>query len=103
MSRALDASRRSRLAFGEVSGLLLGLALAVLLPAVMTSDAASPAMAGATLALVALLALVSRSPSWASRPRLVLEAVGDAPPIELTGRVTDPVHHPLRPRAPGRG
>ncbi len=25
----------------------------------------------------------------------------DAPPV-LAGRATDPVHHPLRPRAPGR-
>jgi hypothetical protein len=29
-----------------------------------------------------------------------LRAVGDAP-IFLAGRVTDPVHHPIRPRAPG--
>ena len=39
-------------------------------------------------------ALAGRTPAFAPSSR-------DEPPPVLTGRVTDPVHHPLRPRAPG--
>ena len=82
-------------------GVVLGVVLTVLLPALATCDAAMPAMAGVVLTLVALLVVGSLSPSGARQADRGSNPIGDAPPLVLSGRVTDPVHHPLRPRAPG--
>src|SRR4029077_21298791 len=55
-----------------------------------------------TMALAALVRLDLRSVALAAAgaPSATRPA-RDAAPLVLTGRVTDPVHHPLRPRAPG--
>src|SRR5262245_21471241 len=98
MPRPVDAPRPGRIALGVVLGLMLSL----LLPTLATSDTAMPAMAGVVLALVALLVVGTRSPSFAGGTRLGPIPVRDAPPLVLAGRVTDPVHHPVRPRAPGQ-
>lgn len=97
MTRASDIPFRGRVALGVV----LGVVLTVLLPAVVISDPAMPAAAGVVLALVALLVVGSASPSLAACAWLGRAPITEVPPLLLAGRVTDPVHHPLRPRAPG--
>ena len=72
------------------------------------------ALAGTACALLVMLApsllATSAAESTPLTLALVLATTGnrsatppsrDAAPLVLTGRVTDPVHHPLRPRAPG--
>ena len=55
-----------------------------------------------TMALAALVRLDVRSVALAAAGgRSATAPARDAAPLVLTGRVTDPVHHPLRPRAPG--
>ena len=83
---------------------LVGAVLAVVLPALLTTaaDAPSTAVTALTLAVAALLALgmlLWVSPAGCSRACARLG--GDGPPPVLSDRVTDRVHHPLRPRAPG--
>ena len=80
-------------------------ALLVLVPSLLTgatAESGTLTLAVVTMALAALLRL--------DRHSLALARVGagsrlrptdDAAPLVLSGRVTDPVHHPLRPRAPG--
>ena len=99
MSRAFDhASARDRVAA------MLGAALALFLPPLLTTTsdaAASVALAVVTLALAALVRLAVRSvPLAAGTDSAVRSTDDDAAPALFT-RVTDPAHHPLRPRAPG--
>ena len=101
MSRASDdATARARLALvGMVCGLF-----ALLLPSLLTAapDASGVvALAALTLALAALVRLGAWCVLAGRTPATVPVARDEAPPV-LRGRVTDPVHHPLRPRAPGR-
>jgi len=97
MSQAVGRSERGRTALGVA----LAAVLAVLLPALVTAEATMPAVAGLVLALAALLVLAPRSLTRAACAHLATAPIDDAPPIVLPGRATDPVHHPLRPRAPG--
>lgn len=90
----------------RVLAALLALLVPVLAAAQVPADAADAAVvvttAAVALALVALLAVAVRigPPTRRAGP---LVAVGDdAVPLVLRSRVTDPVAHPLRPRAPGR-
>jgi hypothetical protein len=54
------------------------------------------------MALAALVRLDVRSVALAAAgARSATPPAREAAPLVLTGRVTDPVHHPLRPRAPG--
>lgn len=81
-----------------------GVALAVVLPALVAAGAGAPSASVTvlSLALAALLVLVRAywvSPARCSRVSARLVG-GGGPPV-LSGRVTDRVHHPLRPRAPG--
>lgn len=81
---------------------VLALLVVHLLPGLVASEA--PTSVAATVVAVALAALlgadrqgwlgVRRGPV-AARPRTA------GVPLRLTGRVTDPGHHPVRPRAPG--
>ncbi len=100
MSRPLeDASTRTLALLAGV----LGLALAAVLPTLVTAAADTPTagVAVLTLALAALLALATRQVLLAACLRPVALIAASGPPPLLPGRVTDPVHHPLRPRAPG--
>lgn len=103
MSRALeDAVGRVLL----VLTVMVGTVLAIVLPALLTTamDAPSTAVTALTLAVAALLVLGMVfwvSPAGCSRASARFG--GDSPPPLLSGRVTDRVHHPLRPRAPGLG
>lgn len=83
----------------------LGTVLVLLVPPLLATGAETPGAvtALAVVALTAVLALlVAGTDLLATRsPVVVRLARGDVPP-ELTGRATDPTHHPLRPRAPGQ-
>ena len=100
MSRALeDATTRLLVLLAGMAGGVLAMALPTL--SSTATDASSTGMAVLALALAALLALGTHSVSLAACLRPIATLAGDGPPPLLPGRVTDPVHHPLRPRAPG--
>lgn len=83
---------------------MIGSAVALLVPALfaMTLDAPSAAVLVAVAVAVAMVAVLSShvvtsvTGVLAPLPRSSAEG-----PSYLAGRVTDPLHHPLRPRAPG--
>ena len=80
-----------------VSGLL-----ALLLPPMLTVGA-DPLGGAVAILAVALVALVGLGVRWSLRSRPARPALRsvDTPTLVLAGRVTDPSHHPVRPRAPG--
>jgi hypothetical protein len=77
----------------------------MLAPSLLATSAAQSTpltLAIVTMALAALVRLEVRSVALAAAGgRSATAPARDAAPLVLTGRVTDPVHHPLRPRAPG--
>ena len=81
--------------------------LVMLTPSLMATSAAAATpltLAIVTMALAALVRLDLRSVVLGSAgARSVTPLARDSVPLVLTGRVSDPVHHPLRPRAPGIG
>lgn len=98
-----DATTRTSVLFGS----LVATALALLAPVVLapTPEAngglAAVALAIIALAVVALAHVGSSLAGHTARALATSPSRGrDAPPVPL-GRVTDPVHHPIRPRAPG--
>jgi protein-S-isoprenylcysteine O-methyltransferase Ste14 len=100
MSRGEDAAARVWLALV----VMVGAVVATLLPSLVTTSAApsSAAVAVLTLAVAAALGLaVCWVVAVAARSEATVLPTADAPPPVLRGRVTDTVHHPLRPRAPG--
>ena len=88
MSRALETA--------------MGAALVLLLPSLVTTD--TPAVLGIAVVALALAAIVRFAASFdalaARTPTATYSTRRDVLPL-LPGRATDPVHHPLRPRAPG--
>ncbi len=80
-------------------------AVVVLAPSLLVTAAAESTpltLALMTVALAALVRLDLRSVALArSGVVRTTRPTGERTPLVLTGRVTDPVHHPLRPRAPG--
>ncbi|WP_134766633.1 hypothetical protein [Nocardioides sp. 1609] len=83
--------------------LALAAAFALVVPSIAATTDTSATVA---LAVVALAAAALASGSAASgvvqlRTTAIATATRRVPPVALTSRVTDPVHHPLRPRAPG--
>ena len=86
----------------EYATALLAAALVLVLPSLVAAD--TPAAVGLAVVAMALVAcgrfgasvgvLSARTSTAAYATRR------EAPPL-LPGRATDPVHHPLRPRAPG--
>ena len=102
MTTAVDTTVRLR----AVLTALLGAALAVVMPTLLSTGAETSGTV--TLAVVTLaLSALARSGTGAVpvlvRTRTLAPATADAAPVVLADRVTDPVHHPLRPRAPGLG
>jgi hypothetical protein len=78
--------------------------LVLLTPSLLATSAAESApltLAIVTMALAALVRLDLRSAALAAGARSATPPAREAAPLVLTARVTDPVHHPLRPRAPG--
>jgi len=101
MSRSVcAATARLRL----VLAVAVGGAVALLMPSVLTTTLEAPsamvlaALAAAVAAVVVLSTWGATSVPWALalQPR-----TADEVPSVIAGRVTDPLHHPLRPRAPG--
>ncbi|GAW51347.1 MULTISPECIES: hypothetical protein [unclassified Nocardioides] len=98
MGRArYDATSRGAAALAG----LAAAALAVLTPTLGTAGPATLSLAVVTLLVAALVGLGDRGAVLAacfvgSAPR-----IDDAEPRTVSGRPTDPTHHPLRPRAPG--
>lgn len=82
---------------------ILAAALCVLLPTLdgSSTPGTSVAVASLALALAALLVLAAGLIMLGARSVSGAVAAGEDPPPVLTGRATDPVHHPVRPRAPG--
>ena len=80
--------------------------LVMLAPSLLATSAAEATpltLAIVTMALAALVRLDLRSVApRCRRPAATPPARAPRRPPVLTARVTDPVHHPLRPRAPGR-
>ena len=84
---------------------VLGVALVIVMPplVITASDTANAITLGVvTLAVAALVRFGTRSVPLAARPRTASACMGGQAPPVLGDRVTDPVHHPLRPRAPGQ-
>jgi hypothetical protein len=87
--------RRTSIALMTTAGALLLLALP-------TPDLAASLSVGAlALTLAALVSFGLRGVTLTSRTTVVVPTSGDPAPPMLPGRATDPLHHPLRPRAPG--
>lgn len=88
-------------AAAALAGLLVA-ALAVLTPSLL--GAAGPATVGLAVVALAVAVLVDLGDRGAL---LAASFAGSGPPAHddaprvLSGRPTDPTHHPLRPRAPG--
>ena len=86
----------------EYATALLAGALVLLLPSLVAAD--TPAAVGLAVMAMALVAMVRFGASFGALSALTSTAAyatrREAPPL-LPGRATDPVHHPLRPRAPG--
>ena len=81
-----------------------GAVLLVVLPSlgmIAHDPAGSAALAVLALAFAMLVQSETRCLLGASRPVAPVAATRGQPAPMLPGRVTDPVHHPLRPRAPG--
>jgi hypothetical protein len=84
--------------------LVVGGAITLLMPSLLASSVDGPssavlvAVALAVAAVAVLLSHVATPVPGTLAPHS--RAADDAAPL-LTGRVTDPLHHPLRPRAPG--
>lgn len=89
---------------GLLLALVLGAAVAVVMPSLFATTVESPqamvlaAVATAVAALVGLDGHVATRVAGALRPR---PRIAEDAPSFLAERVADPVHHPLRPRAPG--
>ena len=83
--------------------LMAGAVVACLVPSLLTTAADPSGTVAVALALgiAAVVRLGSRHAviAFATEPATVSSDDVRAP--TLSGRITDPVHHPLRPRAPG--
>jgi hypothetical protein len=100
MSRMPDAvTPRLRLALA----ITLGGLVALLTPSLLATTVDAPAVVLAVL-MVALAVAAGYNNHVATFATLALASPPPASndvPVYLAGRVTDPVHHPIRPRAPG--
>jgi hypothetical protein len=101
MSRMGGAvTARLRLALAIV----VGSAVALLMPSLFATTVDAPSAALLAVLAVALTAALGRNRLVAVPVTSALApqpGTADEAPSFLAGRVTDPVHHPLRPRAPG--
>jgi len=94
------ARARLRLALALVAG---G-ALTLLMPSLLASTVDGPSAAvrvAVALAVAAVAVLLSHVATPVPATLAPRSHAADEVAAMLTGRVTDPLHHPLRPRAPG--
>lgn len=100
MARTLDAAARGRVALVvALLGVVSVLSAASLAPTMITQGVAVLAALATATALTAIHAPVLPYATLCSLrpPRRAADI-----PLVLAGRTTDVVHHPMRPRAPGR-
>jgi hypothetical protein len=101
MDRTLDAVARGRLALVvALVGVASVLAAAALAPTMTTQSVVLVAALSAATALVGIHCLLAVPAAGVQSLRPRRRAVDV--PLVLTARTTDVVHHPARPRAPGR-
>jgi cyanate permease len=82
---------------------MVGAVAALLMPLLLTTsvDAPTVVLAALVVALAATGGFNSQVGTLVARALAPLPHTADDAPMFLAGRVTDPVHHPIRPRAPG--
>lgn len=83
---------------------MVAVTFAILTPsltATATDASATVTLAFMMLAVASLVRFGHRGGAVASRVVAAIAPTGDGPPPPVAGRITDPMHHPLRPRAPG--
>ena len=83
---------------------MVAVTLAILTPsltATATDASATVTLAFLMLAVASLVRFGHRGGAVVSRVVAAIAPTGDGPPPPVAGRTTDPMHHPLRPRAPG--
>jgi hypothetical protein len=99
MSRMSAAAAGLRLA----GALVVGATLAALMPSLgQTVDASSAAVLLGLMVAMAAVVVFGRHAVMTLPGVLAPQSpTADEAPQVLAGRVTDPLHHPLRPRAPG--
>lgn len=84
--------------------IVAGGAVALLIPSVSATAMDAPAavlLAALGMALAAAVRLNSHVATLGARAAAPPHRAADDVPVFLVGRVTDPVHQPIRPRAPG--
>ena len=103
MSRAFeDATARPRVALVSMVTVTLALIAPSLLATATATDASGTVtLAVLMLALASLVGFGHRGGTVAARGVTAIAPTGDDPPPPVAGLVADPMHHPLRPRAPG--
>ena len=101
MSRMLGAvTPRLRFALA----IMVGGAVALLMPTLLATTVDAPSavvLAALVSALIAAVGLNGQLATLVARALAPLPRAADSAPAHLAARVTDPCHHPLRPRAPG--
>jgi hypothetical protein len=98
MSRILDgASRRTSV----VLVALVSTVLVLLLPSSPLVGAETVGAAVVAIAAAALVHFALRALTLGQHAVIAVPVTRDAEDTPRTDRVTDPTHHPLRPRAPG--
>ena len=94
------ATTRRRVALANLGAAAL-IAVAPLLFFTAVDTSATVSLAVVTLVVAALVRIRDDGAVLAARAVITgLATAGEGPPV-LPGRITDPVHNPLRPRAPG--
>ena len=100
LSAPASTTRWPRAAPVVAALLALAAVVALLLPSAHALD--HPAGLGVAVLAAALAALCVGRPAHVVGPRAVVRTTARDRSAPLTSaRVTDPTHHPLRPRAPG--
>lgn len=97
-----DATSRPRVALVNMVAITLALLAPSLLATATATDVSGTAtLAVLMLAVASLVRFAHRRGAVASRRAAAIAPTGDGPPPPVARPVTAPMHHPLRPRAPG--
>lgn len=84
--------------------IMVGGTAALLMPSLFATTVDAPSavvLAALVMALAAAVCVNSHVATLAATALAPVPRTADEVPSFLAGRVTDPIHHPLRPRAPG--
>ena len=94
---ASDSASRIRLALTLLAGALV----TVLVPSSLTDSASAVVIATLAFAVAAVVEVGTLAAGVPSLVAATSLAEAAETPLHRPARVTDPVHHPIRPRAPG--